>query len=271
MRKSEHKLKSVALNAISDRELKDRKVDYEEYGNIIIFPYKDYERFVIYNIKDTMLQYGIEQKNNDVLTYYMRSHDNLTPYNKIFRETHLLRNVREKFFEEGGWVQGNNLNTIDRDDEEAFNRDDNNKDPNKKEESYDGAINADPTWNDNIGIEILGKKSNNLFTNCIDFDMSAFYPSNKIASNMDPITLLYKASLDNNDFISGEISNKSLNTNYVKRDKNGNEKNVDFTGEALNTVLGGNLLTFGFNYLNLPSITDIAREVIKEIKKKEEV
>ena len=263
VRKSEHKLRSFSLNAISDRELKDKKVDYADIGNIITFPYIDYWRFLAYNVKDSMLQYGIEKKNNDIATYYMRSHENLTPYNKIFKETHLLRNVREKYFEDGGWVQGNNINIISKDNDNEFYE----SSDERNNESYDGAINADPIWNDNIGVDLMGKNSNNLYSNCIDFDMSSFYPSNKIFSNMDPITLIYKASLDNNDFLSGEINNRSLNTDYIKKDKNGNEKTTDFTGEALNAVLGENILTVGFNYLNLPSITELTDRVIKELKK----
>ena len=40
-----------------------------------------------------------------------------------------------------------------------------------------------------------------MYKNPIDFDMGAFYPSIKIASNMDPGTLLYKASFNNNEFL----------------------------------------------------------------------
>ena len=112
IRKSQHKLKSVKLNAIAERELKDKKVEYPEAANIVTFAYMDWLRFIIYNIKDVLLQLGIERKVKDVITYYMRSHQNLTPYNKIFKETHLLRNVREMYFNKEGWVQGNNINII---------------------------------------------------------------------------------------------------------------------------------------------------------------
>ena len=130
-----------------------------------------------------LLQYGIESKVRDIITYYARSHRNETPYNKIFKETHLLRNVREAYFEKDGWVQSNNLNIIydpskdpdtrlfkglpDEDDEEETEED---------SSSFKGAINAEPTMNDNVGVEILGRKSNNLFMNSMDYDMGAFYP-----------------------------------------------------------------------------------------------
>ena len=52
IRKSQHMLKSVSLNAIGDRELRDRKVDYPPNANIMTFPYTDWLLFIKYNIKD---------------------------------------------------------------------------------------------------------------------------------------------------------------------------------------------------------------------------
>lgn len=271
IRKSQHKLKSVSLNAIADIELKDHKVEYADEGNITMFAYSNWIKFIKYNIKDAMLQFGIEKKTNDVMTYYARSQLNLTPYNKIFKETHLLRNVREHHFENDGWVQSNNLNTIDTGN--------NNKDPaaeafygsydsedNDEEASYKGAIMADPLWNDYVGMIVLGHNSNNLFENSIDYDMSAFYPSIKIASNMDPITLLYKASFVNYEFICGEYNNRSLNNKYEEKDKNGKLRKIDITGEAVNTYCSGNILTFGYNYLNMPSQTDVINRVFSILR-----
>ena len=72
IRKSQHKLRSVKLNAIAERELGDKKVEYPENTNILAFIYANWRLFAIYNIKDTLLQLGIERKTNDTLTYYIR-------------------------------------------------------------------------------------------------------------------------------------------------------------------------------------------------------
>ena len=260
IRKSQHTLKSVKLNAISDMVLGDKKIDYSEETDIIMFPYKNWRKFIKYNIKDVLLQVGIERKTNDVLTYYMRGNMNYTHYSKMFKETHLLRNVREIYFEKDGWVQGNNLNIISRDPNEK----DSEEEP-EEETSYKGAINADPIWNDNVGIEINGLKSNTIFKNCIDMDMEAFYPSIKIVNNMDASTLLYKASFDNDEFLSGEFTNRSLNQTYREKDKKGKDRAIDFTGEAVNTFASNNLLTFGYNYLNLPSVEDLYEFLKREL------
>ena len=131
--------------------------------------------------------------------------------------------------------------------------------------SFKGAINADPIWNDNVGMEVLGVKSNNMHQNSMDYDMGAFYPSIKIASNMDPGTLLFKAAFINDEFISGEFPNRSLNTTYREKDKNGQMRELDITGEAVNTFVSGNILTFGYNYLGLPDLPTLVDEVVKAL------
>lgn len=269
IRKSQQKLKSVSLNAIGDRELKDRKVEYPSEANIMLFPYVDWIRFIKYNIKDVLIQVGIERKTNDVMTYYSKSHSNLTPYSKIFRETHLLRNVREMYFEKDGWVQANNLNILDdggRSEEEKKFYGVSDDDDDEDEATFKGAIMADPIWNAYVGMPIAGEPSNNIHPNAMDYDMGAFYPSIKIASNMDPGTLLYKASFTNEEFISGEFPNRSLNTTYQERDKNGKLRNLDITGEAVNTYVSGNVLTFASNYLGVPNMTELVKSVLKELK-----
>lgn len=274
IRKSQHKLKSMKLDYIANRELKSRKVDYENDGNINLFMYNNWLLFLIYNINDVQLQRGIEHKTNDVVTYYTRAMKNWTPYNKIFRETHLLRNVREQFFEKQGYVQGNNINTIHdlkKPKRDPFYGEEESDDveitQGNKKVSYKGAINAEPRMNMNVGYTILGQKTNYYFRNTADFDMGAFYPSIKIASNMDSSTLLYKAAFINEEFISGEFHNRSLNQQYKEKDKNGNVRDIDITGEAVNTYTSENIIVFAYNYLNIPNIVKLEKMVANFINK----
>jgi hypothetical protein len=177
-------------------------------------------------------------------------------------------------FNKDGWIQGNNINIIGLDDNQidawdVIDDSDDDEDGQEliKESSFKGAINADPIWNAKVGAKVLGMTSNILYENCIDFDMGAFYPSIKIFSNMDPITLLYKAAFVNDEFISGEKINRSLNTTYVEKDKNNNLRNNDITGEAINTYVSGNILTFAYNWLGLDSITDLYKKLKRELGK----
>lgn len=256
----------MKLNSIADILLKDKKIEYPDQANMITFAYTDWIRFVTYNLKDVLLQLGIERKTNDILTYYMRSHSNLTPYNKIFRETHLMRNVREMYFEKEGWVQSNNLNILGdgkSEEERRFYRDDSDEDD--SDVTFKGAINANPIWNDNVGQKVLGSRSNNLFANTMDYDMGAYYPSLKISSNLDASTLLYKAAFNNDEFQSGEFRNRSQNQDYEEKDKNGKIRKNDLTGEAVNTFVSGNTLTFGYNWLGLPDVTEMRKLILQQL------
>jgi len=206
---------------------------------------------------------GIARKTMDIKTYYMRAMQNYTPYNKIFKETHLLRNVREYYFEKEGWVQSNNINIIDSPIDEEFLKVDDSDEEDENNSSFKGAINAEPTMNDYVGERVMGVKTNNVFFNAIDFDMAAFYPSIKIISNMDALTLLYKAALVNDEFISGEFRNRSLNQQYEEKDKYGNVRKLDITGELVNTYASGNIITFAYNYLGMPDIAEFEKELVK--------
>lgn len=251
------------MNAISDEVLGDKKIEYPEETNMMMFPYRDWKLFIVYNIKDDLLIAAIENKVHDVETYYHRSMANYTPYAKIFRETYLLRNVREVNFNAQGWVQSNNLNKIGLDEDKFSQLED--SDEEKIESTFKGAITANPKMNEKNGLPVLGSPSNIIFPNAIDFDMSSFYPSVKIASNMDPDTMIYKANLINEEFISGEYNNRSLNTTYNEKDKNGNLRPIDISGQMVHTYAGDNPLTFGYNYLNFPDIADLYKEVKKKL------
>ena len=252
--------------------MKDRKVEYENEMNFTDLTYLHWPLFLKYNIKDVMIQFGVERITNDVMTYYLKSIVNCTPYNKIFRETHLLRNVRELYFNKDGWVQGNNINIIGRNEDDVFTKLDSDDEEDESDKgidsSFKGAIMAEPTMNAKVGMPVLGVPSNAVFVNLMDFDMESFYPGIKILSNMDPITLIGKASLNNQEFTDGKMVNRSMNQTYQELDKFGNTRTVDITGEAVNTFLTGNVLTFGYNWLGFDSITDLYKIVVRELKSK---
>lgn len=266
IRKSQHELGSVKLNSIMDMILGDHKVEYPAQTNIRTFAYHDWILFILYNIKDTLGQKGIEDKVNDILTWYMRSHQNLTPYSRVFREIHLLRNVRERDFERQGFVQANNINILNlREKENSQKRKlfyESDDDEDSGGSTFKGAIVADPMMNAKVGNIILGKPSNVIYTDVTDMDMSSFYPSIMILCNMDPSTLLNKASLVNREFIDGKFMNRSLNQVYFEKDKFGAMRELDHTGEAVHAAVSGNVLTFGYTWLALPSLSQLEQELI---------
>lgn len=161
IRKAKGELRSVKLNIIAQQELGDEKLDYSEIANIKTFPYVDYEKFVMYNIKDSLLLYGIEEKTHDIDNVFDRALSNATQYQSIFSQTLLLKNRAYLSYFKQGFIIGNNRN-ID------YSVDKRNDD----EEKFGGALVVDPSLNANVGAIIFGKPSKWIFRLVIDLDLT---------------------------------------------------------------------------------------------------
>ena len=133
VRKGKSELGSVRLNVIGKEELGDEKLDYTEEANIKTLPYVNYKKFLLYNIKDVLLQYGIERKTSDLDNLYTRSIMNSVPYKKVFSQTALLRNRCYVDYLKQGYIIGNNINI---DYERDFNEPEE-----EEEEKFSGAFN----------------------------------------------------------------------------------------------------------------------------------
>ena len=166
IRKQQKELKSVKLNMIARKELQDEKLDYSDVANIKTLPYENYEIFVLYNIKDVLLQYGIEEKTHDIDNILDRALINGTGYGSLFSQTILLKNRAYISYFKQGYIVGNNRNIDYTNREEIDNEDD-------EEEKFGGALVCDPSLNDYIGTPIFGKPSKWIFTNVVDFDMNS--------------------------------------------------------------------------------------------------
>ena len=168
IRKQQKELKSVKLNAIARKELQDEKLDYSDIADIKTLPYNNYELFVLYNIKDVLLQYGIEEKTHDIDNILDRALINATGYQSLFSQTILLKNRAYISYYKQGYIVGNNRNI---DYSERDNED--NIDDDEPEEKFAGALVCDPSLNDYVGISIFGKPSKWIFRNVVDFDMNS--------------------------------------------------------------------------------------------------
>lgn len=110
IRKGQSELRSNKLTYIAEKEIGDAKLDYSEDGNIKTLSYNNYLKYILYNIKDVLLQVGIEKKTSDLETYYLTSYKNITPYESEFKQTVKLRNVQYQSFLSQGLVPGENVN-----------------------------------------------------------------------------------------------------------------------------------------------------------------
>jgi hypothetical protein len=182
VRKGQAELPSVRLNAIAQKELGDTKLDYSEEANIKTLPYVDYVKFVLYNIKDVLLQYGIERKTKDLETIFQRAYENATDYDSIFSQTIFLKNrVFLDYYRELKIIKGNNINVNyadkygdEAEDKEEYELDeDGNPDWTRpKVNGFEGALVGDPLNNGHEGELIYGVPSMFVFNNVIDFDLT---------------------------------------------------------------------------------------------------
>lgn len=177
LRKSQGAVKKVNLGAIGQKELGDTKLDYTDVGNFIEFSYQDYIRYVIYNIKDTLLQMGINRKCNDMLNYYFSVYNSYCGYKDGLKQTVALRGLIYKELQDTNLILGNNINY-----DNASKSD--NGDGDDEDDTFEGALNGNPMLNDYMGLELFGLPSMFVFGSSMDLDFSAMYPNSICGFNI---------------------------------------------------------------------------------------
>ena len=254
IRKGNSELRSYRLNDIGSIEVGDTKLDYSESGDIKTLPYKNFKMFVIYNIKDVLLQMGIEERTSDVDTFYVSSYINATPYDKVFKKTVALRNVQYLSFLKQDLIPGANINIFEK--EEVNYADD--EDDEDDDEGFEGALVADPNYNGYVGLPLYGRASNCLYGNAIDFDMSSFYPSSIRAMNIDPSTLIFKMIMDPKQFDTkachGELPYHGITDDKYNADD-------ELGKECIDNFQTGNYLSAAHKWLNFPTVSEVMREL----------
>ncbi|MDY5646909.1 MAG: hypothetical protein SPF22_07905 [Candidatus Onthovivens sp.] len=182
VRKGQAELQSLKLNAIGQKELEDEKLDYSDIATIRTLPYVNYIKFVLYNIKDVLLQKGIENKTRDLETIFNRAYENATDYDSIFSQTIFLKNrVFLDYYRDLKIIKGNNVNikydnlSEDiKDYEDDSDSDDEEEDYTKQKfKGFEGALVGDPLLNSFEGIPIYGSPSMFIFDRVVDLDLIA--------------------------------------------------------------------------------------------------
>ena len=263
IRKGQSELRSNKLTYIAQREIGDAKLDYSEEGDLKTLGYKNWLLYVLYNIKDVLLQKGIEERTTDVDTYYVTSYQNITPYEDEFKQTKKLRNVQYLFYLRNGLVPGENVNGI------MYNSEVKEADDDEEEEDvkFEGALVGNPLLIDNFGMEMFGKKTNNIFRFNIDFDMSAFYPSTIFAMNIDPSTLIFKMIMNSNqyDVRGGKLPFNGI-TDVQLVEENSDSFSGDIAKEVMDNFQTRDYVSTAHKWMNLPSVNEVYNEMVKKMK-----
>ena len=106
-------------------------------------------------------------------------------------------------------------------------------------------------------------------------DMKAFYPNGKIANNISPDTMIFKVQI-RNDLFNNYVDKFGNRGTYRYRgitDRQLVESNKDFffkdgdiAKEIMDNYSTGNVLAFGYKWLNLPSVLQMAKMIERDIK-----
>ena len=240
IRKSQQEKRSYSLSAVGREMCGIDKLTDTKSGLFRQFAYTDFLKFLLYNVRDTVVQYAIALRTCDARTLVSRSYKFLTPYAKCFQETHVVRNSREYYYRTfAKKVQACRL-LYDTSMDTAFR----------------GAYVAPPEKNAPTGLVLNGKRMNNIMYGPLDADAKAYYPSTKMGLNMDGMTLEYKLRI-NNDVFRNHISiNRSLNQTYIWYDSKNRPHEEDLSGPLINTFKNQNYMSLMHDWFHLPSVTE---------------
>ncbi len=253
LRRSQTTLRSVSLNAIATKEqVGEGKIKYDSTkGNFIMFSRNDFMLYDIYNVNDTLLQAGINEKCNDSYNLYNSCLHSYCNYKDGMKQTVSLRAFFYKeFLINDGLILGHNVNfdntghrhTNEFEDDDSISE----KDLQESLDSFEGAINGDPELNGYHGIILFGKHSKYLFGDSIDFDFSAMYPNSICSFNIFAATMIGKLFIIDGD--------------KLKR------YDEDAGKEFVEDLIAKNSLFLGEKWFGLPSYETLALEVFERMK-----
>lgn len=271
IRKSESELRSNRLTDVAHDELKDEKLDYSEDGNIKTLPYVNYRKYIKYNIKDVMLQYGIEDKTKDLETLYSFSYRNATQYDQVFKQTLKLRNVQYLSFLDQGLIPGNNINQLNMYKQNNLVEADYEEEDeeNEKDSKFEGALVGNPSLNDYYGMNLYGSPSNSIFNYSIDMDMSSFYPNTIYTMNIDPNCLYFKTIVDAKQFEprGGKLKFHGITDKQMVPD-NTDSFSGDIGKEIFDNFQTRNWLSCARKWNNMPSVADVYEACLERFGRK---
>lgn len=279
-RKSGSEIRFSALNYIAEKEGVGGKKDYSEEGDLLRLSCLNYIKYIIYNIKDTLVQRDLENVIHDTATLQTNSYMNASPYNDCFKETVTIRNGQYYYYWLQGLVPGVNTNSIieskrRREEEAELKRRGIDPKTYKQDNKFEGAVVGNVALIDNVGQEILGKRSNCYFKYSADMDMKAFYPYTNIINNISAPSMHFKVIIPVNIFNCCKdrygrrgnfVYNGITDHQIVETNPDFFRKGNDISKEIMDNLTTDNPLSFCHKWLNLPTIEDISSIIEEEIK-----
>ena len=210
------KIPTFKLNAIAEKVLEDKKVDYAEFGDIMAFLYSDFYLFNKYNVKDVFLMVGINHRAHVIDDTFSRTYSFGIQFPAVFSSNNMLPSVLMMEMFKMGLVVGINRNRLNVEKNiTEFYFDDETEDDEiedmievvnasthmDEDEKFAGAIVQDPRRMSSTGYEINGAPAQYVHTWAIDMDITSEYPTAMCLMNMSNDTFVAKILLANDEDI----------------------------------------------------------------------
>jgi hypothetical protein len=200
---SEGKRDSYRLDAIANFELKKEKLPFAPGETVKNLPWKNFRKFTNYNMHDALLLLMIEDKTLDIDLLQTLSEITNTRKEKVFSKSISLPNFINKYSIENGFIMSGNKNADYGDYGKVYDTDYRDVSPIvDSDPAYTAQINhadkygalvSDPNLNEPVGMMMpSGKRSNRVFENVCDQDLSSLYPSILRTLNLDSSTEIGK-------------------------------------------------------------------------------
>jgi hypothetical protein len=174
-----------------------------------------------------------------------------------------LRNAQYISFVSQGLIPGNNKNIFEIEENYDEAKELSDSDEDDEDDSFEGALVADPLYNGYEGIEMYGRKTNNVYNYAIDFDMTAFYPSSIMGCNINECTLIFKVILPISQydlFTQGGIPFRGITGGFFT-------KTDDAAKECIDNFQTQNYMTACTKWLNFPDVYQVYKHM-KEVMKR---
>lgn len=278
VRVSKGALQSLKLNQVAKNVLNDSKLDYSEYGDFKYFNYQDFKRFIKYNIKDVLLQFGIESIGRDAMFLVDTIANDCILNYEIFTTTITeTMAIRDFAFYQCDTVMGNNKHHMDLPDpvfsiktmggdDEYFDEDflygdedeDNEEEGSKKDEKYSGAYVMSPAHIKSSGTIIMGKENKYVHSHVIDEDIGSEYPTGVNITNCTNDNLVGKVFLLNPDDVKMPFYE---NFRIIDAKDEETYSKIQSSAWMMELYSQRDPLSFGERILELPSATELLSEI----------
>lgn len=288
VRSGRGKLPSLKLNDIARKEKIGMKKEYE--GNINEFMINNFWDYIIYNVNDVWLMYGIDKKVGDTKDVYSRMLESAILLEEVFITTTIwaqyakmdvdtkrglfLCNNKNKYavptqeiIEYGYDSDAATEDDYDEEDDEELQEvldsiaDQQNLIDAKtgKKKKFSGAIVLDTRRTRYTGVKVNGMKCNYVHEHAIDQDITSEYPSAITITNLSNDTFVGKIYVDDTD----EINLPFYGQYDFLDSKDAADYKMNKGALMLETALQGDMIMTGEIALNLPGIGELEKLVME--------